>query len=466
VDPDSLLVGRYELRRQIAAGGIAQVWLAHDTVLGRDVAVKVQELDPDLDRAAFARFMREARSAAGIQHPNVVSIFDSGIDQDTAFLVMELMPGPTLSGYLAEHGPLAEHEAVALAAQVAAGLSAAHSAGLVHRDIKPANLMFDAHGVLKIVDFGIVRLIQAETTQLTVMNGIIGSPGYLSPEGINGRPVDERSDIYSLGAVLMVMLTGRGPFDATDQLTLLHQHVHAPPPQIRHRRPDISPGLNTLVAQMLSKSPEDRPQSARAVLSSLTGSPPRPRSASATVAGAGGPSDLQSPIETLLATTEQLHQPLRPALLWAPVRRVNMLHRMQSLPVLATFVVLGVLVGVISSVPGLGRSTLEHLKLPVAAAATALASTTTTPSQTPERVAGAPSVTSGPSAMPKPAASPTPRTTPKALVKPKRQAEPKRIKGEKTTKPGSTTEPEKAKKPPQKKPQKTTKPSKSNKGQA
>ena len=272
VDADSLLVGRYQMGRRIGAGGIGQVWMAHDTVLGRDVAIKVQEIDPDLDRAAYERFVREARSAAGLQHPNVVTIFDSGTDGDIAFLVMELLPGPTLTGYLAQHGLLAEPEAVALAAQVASGLAAAHGAGVVHRDIKPANLMFDARGTLKILDFGIARLTQAVTTQLTEMNGIIGSPPYLSPEGVDGRPVDERSDIYSLGAVVMVMLTGRGPFEGTHPLALLQQHLYAPPPQVRDRRPDIDPALNALVAQMLSKSPQDRPQSAREVHARLTGS--------------------------------------------------------------------------------------------------------------------------------------------------------------------------------------------------
>jgi eukaryotic-like serine/threonine-protein kinase len=270
---DSWLVGRYRLGRRIGSGGVGQVWSAQDTVLDREVAIKVQEIDPDFDRATFERFTREARSAAALQHPNVVTIFDSGTDGDTAFLVMELLPGPTLTGYLAEHGPLPEADAVALAAQIASGLAAAHRAGVVHRDIKPANLMFDARGTLKIVDFGIARLVQATTTQLTVANGIIGSPPYLSPEGIDGRSVDERSDIYALGAVLMVMLTGRGPFEAAHPLALLQQHLHAPPPQLRDRRPDISPALNALVAAMLSKSPEDRPQTALDLLRHLNGEP-------------------------------------------------------------------------------------------------------------------------------------------------------------------------------------------------
>jgi serine/threonine-protein kinase len=274
MEAESWLVGRYQLCRQIGAGGVGQVWTAHDAVLGREVAVKVQQADPDEDYDAFERFVRESRSAAALQHPNVVTIFDSGTDGDTAFLVMELLPGPTLTAYLAEHGPLPEQEAAALAAQVAAGLAAAHSAGIVHRDIKPANLMFDARGTLKIVDFGIARLTQAVATRLTARNAVIGSPPYLSPEQVQGHPVDERSDLYCLGGVLMTMLTGRAPFEGSHSLALLSQHLHAAPPQVRDRRPDVDPALNALVGQMLSKSPQDRPQSAVEVLNRLTGSTP------------------------------------------------------------------------------------------------------------------------------------------------------------------------------------------------
>jgi serine/threonine-protein kinase len=123
MDAGSLLAGRYEMGRRIGAGGVGQVWSAHDAVLGREVAIKVQEIDPDLDRAAYERFVREARSAAALQHPNVVTIFDSGTDRDTAFLVMELLPGPTLDRYVAQHGPLPERDAVTLAEQVASGLA-------------------------------------------------------------------------------------------------------------------------------------------------------------------------------------------------------------------------------------------------------------------------------------------------------------------------------------------------------
>ena len=274
MDTGSLLGGRYRLDRSIGAGGMGQVWAAHDTVLGRDVAVKVQKFDPDGDRAAFDRFVREARTAAALQHPNVVTIFDSGTDRDRAFLVMELLPGLTLAGYVAQRGPLPEREVVALTPQIASGLAAAHQAGVVHRDIKPSNLMFDARGTLKIVDFGIAYLAQTAAARLTATNVVIGSPPYLSPEQLQGRPADERSDLYALGCVMTTMLTGRPPFDGEHPLAYAHQHVSTRPPPIRERRPGIDPALDALVAQLLDKSPEDRPQSAREVVDRLSADQP------------------------------------------------------------------------------------------------------------------------------------------------------------------------------------------------
>jgi eukaryotic-like serine/threonine-protein kinase len=146
MDVGMLLAGRYRLDQPIGAGGMGQVWAAHDTVLGRDVAIKAQKFDADRDRTAFDRFYREAQSTAGLQHPNVVTIFDSGTQGETAFLVMELLPGPNLETYVAGRGPLPERQVVALAAQIASGLASAHRAGVVHRDIKPANLVFDTLG--------------------------------------------------------------------------------------------------------------------------------------------------------------------------------------------------------------------------------------------------------------------------------------------------------------------------------
>jgi serine/threonine-protein kinase len=269
MEAGALLAGRYRLDRAIGIGGMGQVWAAHDTRLRRDVAIKVQQFDPAGDRVAFERFQREAQSAAGLQHPNTVTIFDSGTNGNMAFLVMELLPGPTLEAYVAERGPLPEQEAIALASAVTSGLVAAHGAGVVHRDIKPTNLMFDARGSLKILDFGIARLAQTAAARLTATKTVIGSAPYLSPEQLTGHQADERSDMYALGCVMTTMLTGWPPFEGEHPLALMHQHVNAAPPQLSERRAGINPTLESLVAQLLSKSPQDRPQSALLVLDRL-----------------------------------------------------------------------------------------------------------------------------------------------------------------------------------------------------
>jgi hypothetical protein len=264
-----VLVGRYRLDRPVGAGGMGYVWAAHDMVLGRNVAIKAQELGAYGDNGWLERFQREAQSAAGLQHPNVVTIFDSGTEGGTAFLVMELLPGPNMEAYVAERGPLPEQEVIALTKGVAAGLAAAHAAGVVHRDIKPANLMFDARGTLKIVDFGIAHLAHTAATRLTATNTVIGSASYLSPEQVQGHQADERSDLYALGCVMTTMLTGRPPFEGEHPWAVMHQHVSVPPPRIGDRRPGICPTLEALVAEMLSKTPQDRPRSASAVLDRL-----------------------------------------------------------------------------------------------------------------------------------------------------------------------------------------------------
>ena len=270
MDPYTVLAGRYELTRALAAGGMGRVWLAHDRVLGRDVAVKTLSYGAG-DEDAVERFRREARSTAALSHPGIVTVFDSGTDGDTAFLVMELLPGPTLEAYVRERGPLPEDEVVAYASQIAAGLAAAHGAGVVHRDLKPANVMFDAHGVLKIVDFGIARLAHASAARMTATGTVLGSAPYLSPEQVAGRPGDARSDLYALGCVMMTLLTGRPPFEGDNAIAVAHQHVKAPTPAPSERRPDIDPGLEGLVLDLLEKDPAYRPASAGEVLERLGG---------------------------------------------------------------------------------------------------------------------------------------------------------------------------------------------------
>jgi serine/threonine protein kinase len=284
MDSGSLLAERYRLVRRLASGGMGHVWVARDERLGREVAVKLQAVGSGEDAASVERFRREALATAALHHPNVVAIYDSGTDDGTAFIVMELLPGPTVADRVAEEGRLPEGLAREIAAQVASGLAAAHAAGIVHRDIKPSNLVFDDHGAVKIVDFGIARLSQAAGAGLTATNTVIGSAAYLSPEQLEGRPADERSDLYALGCVLTTMLTGAPPFQGENPLAIAHQHLNRDPANVLDARPDVDPALARLVDALLEKDAARRPASAELVRESLRaprGTAPLPATAHA-----------------------------------------------------------------------------------------------------------------------------------------------------------------------------------------
>ncbi|HSO68513.1 MAG TPA: protein kinase [Arachnia sp.] len=261
---DAVLGDRYRLSRLIASGGMGEVWQAHDAVLDREVAVKLLSAG-ESDPSALERFRREAVAMAALQHPNTVLVLDIGTHHRWTYIVMELLSGPTLAQLVASRGPLPEAEVAGLGAQVAAGLEAAHRAGIVHRDIKPGNLMMGASGELKVVDFGVARLSQAAASALTATNTIIWSALYLSPEQAAGSPADERSDLYALGCVLMTLATGRPPFESEHPIGALHQHVRVDPPLLRTRRPGASAALEALIGELLAKDPDDRPASAAEV---------------------------------------------------------------------------------------------------------------------------------------------------------------------------------------------------------
>lgn len=283
---------------------MGQVWAAHDQVLGRAVAVKVQAVEGGTSNE-LERFRREAQAAAGLGHPNVVTIFDAGVDDGVAFMVMELLPGPDLATYVRSRGVLPESEAIAVAEQIAAGLAAAHAAGVVHRDIKPANVMFHGPGTVKIVDFGIARLAQTSAARLTATNTLVGSAPYLSPEQAEGRPADERSDIYALGCVLMTMLTGRPPFEGDHPLAVMHQHASSVAPRLSERRPEISASLDQLASEMLAKAPEDRPATAQEVIGRLRRlDPARQRAVGAAVAGVAATRVMAAPTRSLAVEAE------------------------------------------------------------------------------------------------------------------------------------------------------------------
>jgi eukaryotic-like serine/threonine-protein kinase len=257
------LAGRYRLVRSLGRGGFSEVWQAEDGVLGRAVAVKVFTASAG-QADLVARFRREARTVAGLRHPNVVVVFDAGVDQDVPYVVMELLAGPNLDRLLAMRGPLPAGLAVSYAEQAAAGLAAAHAAGVVHRDIKPGNLVLDNDGTLRVVDFGIASLAGASMS-LTASGVTLGTPAYLSPEQAAGRPAGPRSDLYALGCVLYALLTGGPPFTGDHPAATAAQHLNAPAPLVEERCSGLPPALGQLVAALLAKNPQDRPPDAATV---------------------------------------------------------------------------------------------------------------------------------------------------------------------------------------------------------
>jgi serine/threonine-protein kinase len=256
-----LLANRYELLHRIGVGGMAQVYLARDTLLGREVAVKILRETGAQDPAFVERFRREARAAAGLNHPNVVTIYDGGEAATDAgdplyYLIMEYVPGRNLKEVLLARGPLPEIEALDIAQQIASALAAAHARDLIHRDVKPHNVLIDPSGRAKVVDFGIAYA--AGLSQLTTTNAVSGTAHYLSPEQAERRPLDARSDLYSLGVVLYEMMTGRVPFDGDTLVDVALQHLREPPTPPRQLRKDISPESEAIVLTALSKDPAGR----------------------------------------------------------------------------------------------------------------------------------------------------------------------------------------------------------------
>jgi serine/threonine-protein kinase len=255
---------RYETKAMLGRGGMGAVYKAWDRLLEREVAYKVLTESLSNDPSAREQLLNEARAAAALNHPNIVTVYDLGFEGDEAFICMELVEGETYRAILKKRGRLEIPEALHWLVSVCQGLDHAHQRGIVHRDMKPSNVLLTVDHRVKILDFGLARpAAQGEDTDSWAYS-MSGTPKYISPEAIQGRPADARSDVYSVGATLYELLTGRAPF--TEGNLLMH-HLHTPPPPLRPAREEISPKLEELVLLCLAKAPEERFQSAGEVLS-------------------------------------------------------------------------------------------------------------------------------------------------------------------------------------------------------
>jgi serine/threonine protein kinase/beta-lactam-binding protein with PASTA domain len=261
-----LIDGRYQVRSRIARGGMATVYLATDLRLERRVAIKVMHGHLADDSQYKARFIQEARSAARLAHPNVVNVYDQGQDGETAYLVMEYLPGITLRDLLQEHKVLTTVQAMDIMEAILSGLAAAHKNGIVHRDLKPENVLLADDGRIKIGDFGLARAASANTA---TGNALLGTIAYLSPELVTRGIADTRSDIYAVGIMLYEMLAGEQPFRGEQAFQIAHQHANDTVPTPSSKNPRVPAELDELVLWATARDPDQRPRDARAMLEQL-----------------------------------------------------------------------------------------------------------------------------------------------------------------------------------------------------
>ena len=265
---NSLLGARYLLGEMIGTGGMADVYIAQDQRLSREVAIKILRSDLAKDPLFVARFRKEAKAAAGLNHPAVVAVYDSG-EEPAPYIVMELVSGHTLRDLIHDGERLPLQRALEIAEGVLAGLEYSHARQIVHRDIKPANVMITDKGDVKVMDFGIARAMDDLGATLTSTWNVVGTAQYLSPEQAVGEPADLRSDIYSAGCLLFELLSGQPPFTGETPVSIAYQHASSTAPLIRTIQPDLPEGIETILAVALAKKPADRYQSAQEMLDDI-----------------------------------------------------------------------------------------------------------------------------------------------------------------------------------------------------
>src|ERR671910_2148928 len=266
IQRDTMIDGRYRVLNRLGSGGMADVYEAEDTQLGRRVALKLLYRRFAEDAEFVERFRREASSAAGLSHPNVVQVFDRGEWNGTYYIAMELLQGRNLKEVVRDHGALDPALAVDIVLQILRAARFAHQRGVIHRDIKPHNVIVDQEGRAKVTDFGIAR---AGASDMTETGSIMGTAQYLSPEQAQGHPVDARADLYAVGVVLYELLCGVPPFDGDSPVTIALKQVSEEPVPPRLRNPAVPPGLDAVVLRALRKDPADRYQDADQFIAAL-----------------------------------------------------------------------------------------------------------------------------------------------------------------------------------------------------
>ena len=300
---DTTVGGRYELGDLLGRGGMAEVRRAVDRRLGRPVAVKQLRADLATDPTFQARFRREAQSAAGLNHPTIVAVYDTGEETDPLtgisipYIVMELVEGPTLRDVLRDGRKILPERALELTQGVLDALSYSHKAGIIHRDIKPANVMLTPSGGVKVMDFGIARAVADTSATMTQTAAVIGTAQYLSPEQARGETVDARSDIYSAGCLLYELLVGRPPFIGESPVSVAYQHVREAPVPPSQLDPVITPDIDAVTLKALAKDPADRYQSAREMKADIA------RVLAGQQATADGPADRRAAADPPVHTT-------------------------------------------------------------------------------------------------------------------------------------------------------------------
>ena len=294
-------LGHYDIVSELGRGGMGVVYKGHETSLNRYVAIKVLADSLAHDEAVKERFLREARSMAALNDPHIIQIYFIGDDEGQTYFVMEFVEGESLGSMLKREGKLSVEQSAKVIHQTAMGLSTAHDRGVVHRDIKPGNLMINSRGAVKIADFGIALSNHDLSKKLTTTGEFVGTPGYLSPEVCLGKPVDQRSDIFSLGIVMFEMLTGRMPFTDESPLGLMLEVVKAEIPDVREINHDVDPEVARILDKMIAKDPAERYQNCHEIVADLGAHP---------LVAKGGPISLQPKMSTAAQTMIGMKTPV------------------------------------------------------------------------------------------------------------------------------------------------------------